>query len=173
MGKYKSMVSLMLLLIVIETSAQQDDSISSASLTGGPADTLVDNFKRKIAALNINGLTVTDIRFIPQGSFAPMATAKELTNLPAFCLVAAVVKPSSDSYIRIEFWMPTENWNGRLLGTGNGGGGGNINYGSLAAGEKKDMQQPTQIWEHPVVAPTQLWGTLKYGKILDIGQHMK
>jgi feruloyl esterase len=54
------------------------------------------------------------------------------TNLPAFCRVAATLKPTSDSNIHIEVWLPSYTWNGRYLGTGNGGGGGSIVYGALA-----------------------------------------
>ena len=53
-------------------------------------------------------------------------------NLPAFCRVAATLKPTSDSNIKIEAWMPFSTWNGRFLGTGNGNGGGAINYAALA-----------------------------------------
>ena len=41
----------------------------------------------------------------------------------------AVATPTSDSRINIEIWLPLEGWNGRLLGTGNGGGAGSIAYG--------------------------------------------
>jgi len=48
------------------------------------------------------------------------------TNLPAFCRIAATLTPTSDSNIKIEVWMPFSGWNGRFLGTGNGGIGGLI-----------------------------------------------
>src|SRR5215472_12931407 len=53
-------------------------------------------------------------------------------NLPAFCRVAATLRPTSDSDINIEVWMPFSGWNGRYFGTGNGGNGGLIVYSSLA-----------------------------------------
>jgi feruloyl esterase len=53
-------------------------------------------------------------------------------NLPAFCRIAATLTPTSDSNIKIEVWMPYSGWNGRFLGTGNGGIGGVIFYGILA-----------------------------------------
>ncbi len=36
--------------------------------------------------------------------------------------------PTPDSHIGIEVWLPAAAWNGRLLGTGNGGGAGRIAY---------------------------------------------
>src|SRR4026208_131244 len=37
-----------------------------------------------------------------------------------------VLKPTSDSLINMELWMPTQNWNGKFMGTGNGGFAGAI-----------------------------------------------
>jgi feruloyl esterase len=49
-------------------------------------------------------------------------------STPAFCRVAATLKPSSDSNIRIEVWLPLSGWNGKFWGEGNGGFGGSISY---------------------------------------------
>ena len=37
-----------------------------------------------------------------------------------------VLKPTSDSNINAELWLPTENWNGKFMAVGNGGFGGSI-----------------------------------------------
>jgi len=52
---------------------------------------------------------------------------------PAFCRVVATLKPTSDSDIQIEIWMPASGWNGRFRGVGNGGFAGYISYAGLAA----------------------------------------
>ena len=49
-------------------------------------------------------------------------------ELPQLCRVAGILRPSSDSEIRFEVWMPGDAWNGRLLGVGNGGFAGEIGY---------------------------------------------
>ena len=54
-------------------------------------------------------------------------------DLPAFCRVAAVTRPSADSEIKFEVWMPASNWNGKFIGVGNGGMAGSISYASTAA----------------------------------------
>ena len=54
-------------------------------------------------------------------------------DLPEFCRVAAVTKPSKDSEVKFEVWMPASNWNGKFMGLGNGGMAGSISYGSMAA----------------------------------------
>ena len=53
-------------------------------------------------------------------------------NLPAFCRVAASLKPTSDSDIRIEVWLPMAGWNGKLQSVGNGAWAGTISYPALA-----------------------------------------
>jgi feruloyl esterase len=53
-------------------------------------------------------------------------------SVPAFCRVSATLTPSPDSDIKIEVWMPAENWNGKLAGIGNGVWAGNISYSALA-----------------------------------------
>jgi feruloyl esterase len=57
-----------------------------------------------------------------------------LAEAPAFCRVALVARPSADSEINIEIWLPSEGWNGRVLATGNGGWAGSIGYSALASG---------------------------------------
>jgi len=53
-------------------------------------------------------------------------------SLPAFCRLAATVKPTKDSDIRIEVWMPASGWSGRLRSVGNGGFAGAIGYGAMS-----------------------------------------
>ena len=56
--------------------------------------------------------------------------------LPAYCRVAATLKPSSDSDIKMEVWMP-ENWNGKIEVVGNGGWAGVISYAAMAQAVKE------------------------------------
>lgn len=71
---------------------------------------------------------------LPAGTPAPFpgAAGPNFKDLPAFCRVAATSAPTSDSEIKIEVWMPSTGWNGKLRGTGNGGLGGNLSFGGLA-----------------------------------------
>jgi feruloyl esterase len=56
------------------------------------------------------------------------------TSLPAFCRVAATLKPSPSSDIHMEMWMPIAGWNGSFRGTSPNGLGGVINYNAMAVG---------------------------------------
>src|SRR5262249_7222445 len=52
--------------------------------------------------------------------------------IPQHCRVKLTLKPSADSNIYSELWMPTDNWNGKLLVVGNGGFAGSIQgYGDM------------------------------------------
>lgn len=54
-----------------------------------------------------------------------------LLDLPAFCRVNAILKPVPRSRIEIELWLPAK-WNGKLLGIGSHGFGGNFERGDMA-----------------------------------------
>lgn len=53
-------------------------------------------------------------------------------TIPKHCRVTMVLKPSADSNINSELWLPAENWNGKLMVVGNGGFAGSIQgYGDM------------------------------------------
>lgn len=62
------------------------------------------------------------------GAFTPSGAKQAITSLPSFCRVTATLKPSPASDIKVEVWMPTTGWNGKLEGVGNGGLAGSISY---------------------------------------------
>jgi feruloyl esterase len=51
----------------------------------------------------------------------------------AFCRVTGSIKPTSDSDVRFELWLPASNWNGRYQSVGNGGFAGGIRYDEMTA----------------------------------------
>jgi hypothetical protein len=51
--------------------------------------------------------------------------------LPAFCRIAATLRPTADSDIRMEVWMPLAGWNSKYVGGGNGVWAGSIAYGDM------------------------------------------
>ncbi len=65
---------------------------------------------------------------------AQVVSAGASSNLPASCRVAATLKPSSDSDIKTEVWLPIAGWNGKLLAVGNGGWGGPMDYEAMSDG---------------------------------------
>jgi feruloyl esterase len=78
--------------------------------------------------------TVTLARTHPAGPF----TAVQTWNVPAFCRVMLSARPTPDSDIKVEVWVPEATaWNGKLLGTANGGYSGAVNFGAMAAAVTK------------------------------------
>lgn len=53
---------------------------------------------------------------------------------PAFCRIAATLKPSADSDIKIEVWLPLSGWNGKFLGVGSFGWGGALMLPGMLTG---------------------------------------
>jgi feruloyl esterase len=78
-----------------------------------------------LASLSSPQMTVTSARLVAAG-------ASSRTGLPAYCQVAATLKPSSDSDIKIEVWLPASDWNGKYQAVGNGGWAGSISYDAMA-----------------------------------------
>ncbi len=104
----------------------------ATTVTAYGANSKFDSRCGAIANAKLTGVTITAAQSIPAGAFTPPDGSPAIPNLPAFCRVAATLKPTPDSNIRIELWMPEKNWNGRFLGTGNSSGAGKIRYSSLA-----------------------------------------
>jgi feruloyl esterase len=91
-----------------------------------------------LASLAFPNTTITSAQVVAAGQFSPPGPAGKgkganvYKDLPEFCRVAATLKPSSDSDIKVEFWLPTSNWNKKLQSVGNGGWAGVISYSALA-----------------------------------------
>src|SRR5215470_12383873 len=77
-----------------------------------------------LANLSLPNSTITIAQSVPAGSFTTPFNAT-LINLPAFCRVAATLKPSSDSAIKIEVWLPASVNRPPLPTAAEGGGGWN------------------------------------------------
>jgi feruloyl esterase len=101
----------------------------------------------KLKQLPVAETVITLAQSVPAGKFdlpaeilpaGAAATARQaFSKLPAFCRVAATIRPTKDSNIKIEIWMPVSSWNGRFLGVGNGGWGGSIAYPALLTALKQ------------------------------------
>ncbi len=116
-----SAVSLILLLITLPAAAAPCESL---------------------AALKLPDTTVTLAQTVAAGGFAPAGGGgrgggAQFSDLPAFCRIAATLKPSSESDIKIEVWLPASNWNGKFEAVGNGGWNGNIDSNALAVGLRR------------------------------------
>lgn len=74
------------------------------------------------------GTTITSADPVTSGTLVVSPTVT-LTNLPPFCRVQGASKPTADSSIFFEVWLPAATaWNGKFLSTGEGGFAGTPNY---------------------------------------------
>jgi hypothetical protein len=78
-----------------------------------------------LAALALPDTTITSTQSIPAGTFT-LPSGEVFPNLPASCRVTGVIRPTSDSNILFEVWLPETGWNKRLQQVGNGGLAGNL-----------------------------------------------
>jgi len=92
-----------------------------------------------LATLTLPDTTITLAKVEPAGTFNPPRPhpgymfGGSVDNLPEFCRVAAETKPTKDSDIKFEVWMPVSGWNGKFMGEGNGGWSGEIWYHPMGA----------------------------------------
>ncbi|MDE0829749.1 MAG: tannase/feruloyl esterase family alpha/beta hydrolase [Vicinamibacterales bacterium] len=99
-----------------------------------------------LTALALPNVTITAAETVAAGAFSPSlpegrslsdGQAQQYAALPAFCRVAATLTPSPDSDIKMEVWLPVEDWNGKLQAVGNGAFTGSLRHGggrSMATG---------------------------------------
>ena len=98
-----------------------------------------------IVGLTLPATTITSAQWVNAGPMTPPPSAPAAAAagggvqqpaapppvLPAHCRVAIVMRPSSDSKIEAEVWLPTD-WNGKFQAVGNGGWAGTISYPAMA-----------------------------------------
>jgi feruloyl esterase len=109
---------------------------ASAALAATPCE--------QLSSLQLPNTTITAAQSVAAGAFTQPAPAGKgkgkggdanpFADLAAFCRVAMTIKPSSDSDIKVELWMPAANWNNKYEANGNGGWAGSITPATLATG---------------------------------------
>src|SRR3984893_5563648 len=77
-------------------------------------------------------VSITFAKTIDTGTFTPDGSASAISLLPVFCRVVAIIKPTADSDIGTECWLPVADWKGKFLAVGSGGWGGSIAYQEMA-----------------------------------------
>jgi feruloyl esterase len=84
-----------------------------------------------LTSLSLPNMEVSLAQVVAAGGFSSGGAPGGFQDLPAFCRVAATLRPTSDSDIKIEVWMPVSGWNGKFQAAGNGGWSGNIVYPAM------------------------------------------
>ena len=131
-----------------------------------------------LVGLKLGKASITSATMVPEGpaparnggparggaaAGAPAAPARPPAMIPAHCRLQIVLKPSADSLINMEMWLPPAGqWNGKFMGVGNGGFAGSIQgltnempqalrLGYATAGTDTGHQDPGGAWAigHP------------------------
>ena len=129
-------------------------------------------FGADCAALKNLALEQTNIivaEAITSGTLTIEDDGPPMHDLPAFCRVTGIMRPSSDSAIRFEVWMPEHEWNGRLLGTGNGGFAGSIYYQQLEEYLKRNFAVAASDAGHQAEGTDASWAYGHPEKVKDFG----
>lgn len=131
---------------------------------------------QKLASVAVPNATVTTATVVAAGTFIAQPspfTAADLSGLykalPAFCRVVAHAKPTADSDIAIEVWMPLAGWNGKLRGLGNGGFAGIIDTTELAGAVLKGYAAAATDAGHTGSPIDAAWALGHLEKIADFG----
>lgn len=109
--------------------------------------------------------------FIPSNPFTQwIANDSALyKRLPAFCRVAIEARPSTDSDIKIEVWLPVGDWNGKFQGRGNGGFAGEIDYHAMAVAVHEGYATAGTDTGHAAAGTDARWALGHPEKITDYG----
>jgi len=134
------------------------------------------NACEQLSALKIPNTTITLAQSLAAGMFnGPPAPFSEVDisalykSLPAFCRVVAEVKPTPDSDIKMEVWLPSSRWNGKLQGIGNGGFAGLIDDMQLGMALKAGYAATATDTGHTGSPIDAAWAKGHPEKVVDFG----
>jgi len=130
----------------------------------------------KLAALKIPGATIALAQTVAAGTFSgppePFSgvdISALYKSLPAFCRVVAEAKPTADSDIKLEVWLPSSGWNGKLQAIGNGGFAGLIDDMQLGMAVKAGYAATATDTGHTGSPVDAGWAVGHPEKVVDFG----
>jgi len=122
-----------------------------------------------LSSLHLPDTTITIAAVVPANSFTPPGGTVPFDT--AACRVAGSIKPTSDSNIQFELWMPADDWNGKFLSAGEGGFAGSINYGGIAGALRRGYASGSTDTGHVGGTPDFAPGHPE--KVIDFGYRAK
>jgi Tannase and feruloyl esterase len=129
----------------------------------------------QLGQLALPDAKITSVQTVAAGAFTPPANAAPwlagdpsfFKQLAPFCRVQADAKPSADSQIRIEVWMPLSGWNGKFRGQGNGGFAGEMDYRALGLAVLQGYASAATDTGHAASGTDATWALGHPEKIVD------
>ncbi len=122
-----------------------------------------------LKTLKLADTTITLAEPVTSAQSSVPGTGTSTRGLPAFCRIAGILRPTSDSEIRFELWMPSQGWNGRFLGVGNGGFAGAIGYQQFSGYLKRGFAVAGSDAGHRAEGTDASWAYGHPEKVKDFG----
>jgi hypothetical protein len=131
----------------------------------------------QLANLKLPHVTITNAQIVRSGEFklpsdsppTPSDSFSAFDKMQPLCRVEGVSRPTSDSHIEFEVWLPESGWNGKYEGAGNGGFSGSINYYRLAEAINAGYVGSSTDTGHKGTSGEISWATDHPDKIIDFG----
>ncbi len=121
-----------------------------------------------LSGLMLPDAIISTAESVSAGSFNP-PYGNRVEKIPAFCRVAGVIKPTSDSDIHFEVWMPASDWNGKYLGVGNGGFAGEIDFQAMGRNLARGYATAATDTGHQADSVDATWAYKHPEKVIDFG----
>lgn len=138
-----------------------------------PSSSMAQRSCESLAVLKLADTTIVSAASVAAGPFSMPGGGpnqpSQSVNVPAFCRASGVIKPTADSDIKFEVWMPTQRWNGKFVGVGNGGFAGSINYRDLATALRAGFAAASTDTGHQAPGIKADWALGHPEKIVDFG----
>jgi hypothetical protein len=148
-----------------------------ASVCFGQKGAIKEGSCERLAQVALPEAKITLAQQVAAGSFIPSNPVTQwiandsalYKRLPAFCRVAIEARPSTDSDIKIEVWLPGGDWNGKFQGRGNGGFAGEIDYHAMAVAVHEGYATAGTDTGHAAAGTDARWALGHPEKITDYG----
>lgn len=99
--------------------------------------TEVRDLEKKLKEIKIENGEIVRVEYRPEKKKNRALIVIKLAPLPELYRVLIKLTPSPESNITVELWLPLKRWNGKFLGTGNGGFAGVVNRIGLINGASR------------------------------------
>jgi feruloyl esterase len=156
--KESSRWAVAVILLFSSAAAYAEDACERLTAAKIPNTTIA--LAQTVAAGTFNG---------PPVPFSGTDLSPLYKSLPTFCRIVAEAKPTSDSDIKLEVWLPVSGWNGKLQGIGNGGFAGLIDDMQLAMAVKAGYTATATDTGHTGSPIDAGWAMGHPEKIIDFG----
>lgn len=119
---------------IIRKTVRSPGRVGAAALTGLALSSLAASAQAAWDCAGLVAVTTADATVTAASVVTPPATVGGVAVSSTFCRVQGVARPSSDSEIKFEVWLPPDAgaWTGRMKVNGTGGYAGAVPYARLA-----------------------------------------